>query len=102
MDSTFEFLIPFLVATIFTAFYFRYRGEEGNLAIISALIAFISWIACGPMWIYASPSNYAVAWLFYALGIMNLLFALESVARQIWVVLTGGNRRSDLFEEERR
>ena len=102
MDSTFEFLIPFLVATIFTAFYFRYRNEEGNMATISAAIAFISWIACGPMWIYASPSNYVVAWLFYALGIMNLLFILEATVHQLFNVLTRGSRRSDLFEEERR
>jgi len=102
MDVIFEFFIPFLVAVIFTAFYFRYRSEEGNLAIISAAIAFISWIACGPLWLAASPSNYAVAWLFYALGVINMLFVLEATVIQIYYSLTGGSRRSDLFEEERR
>jgi len=98
MDKVIEFFIAFVVGIVFNCIQIRYRDEEGNIAIISGVLAGVSWFACGPLFLGASPSVYGLAWLFFILGIVSFLLALESVVKYLFSVLMGRNRRSDLFE----
>lgn len=96
MDADLTFMIVFCISLIFQMLYFRYR--EGSLGYICCLVAAFGWIVLAPLYLAASPEIYEVAYFFYLLGVLDVIFVISNSLLMLYRSVTKGSRRSELFE----
>jgi len=99
LDSELVFMFLFCLALFFQVLYFRFRGEL--LGMLCALIAAMVWITAAPVWMFAEQTNFtSLSVLFWGLGVINVIFAMEGGFRALHDSATRSRRRSDADEYE--